>query len=150
MKNDRQVGGDHYTKLAIQPWEAMEAWMTPEAFQGFLVGNVIKYLARQKQATDLEKAQHYLNKLITAMSQPKKDPPHAHSTETLSHFRCENCQQWWSIGDCFTEAEITLMHCPRCGIQRVVALPNQPQAHHAERHESRNPVGTQHPRREMT
>ena len=63
----RQVGGTHYTSLLIQPWDAMEAWMSPEQFKGFLLGNAIKYLARcQKKGglQDLEKAAHYLDKLI--------------------------------------------------------------------------------------
>jgi hypothetical protein len=62
-----QVGGDHYRAAGIQPWHAMEAWMSPEAFAGFLRGNVIKYVARCDKKgglQDLEKAQHYLAKLI--------------------------------------------------------------------------------------
>ena len=61
-----QVGGDHYTRLSVQPWEAMQAWMTPEEFSGFLKGNAIKYLARDKRDSleDLKKARHYLDKLI--------------------------------------------------------------------------------------
>lgn len=65
--NDRQVGGDHYNNKAVQPWDAMEAWMTPSEFQGFLRGNAIKYLARcgdKGGLEDLRKAQHYLEKLI--------------------------------------------------------------------------------------
>lgn len=61
--NDKQVGGSHYKTLTIQPWDAMEAWLTPEEFRGFLKGNAIKYLARKKNADDLQKAQHYLEKL---------------------------------------------------------------------------------------
>jgi len=63
----RQVGGAHYTSKSVQPWEAMEAWMTEEQFKGFLKGNVIKYLARcddKGGKIDLEKARHYLDKLI--------------------------------------------------------------------------------------
>lgn len=63
----RQVGGDHYLTKAVQPWEAMEAWMSPEQFAGFLRGNSIKYLARcddKGGIDDLKKAQHYLEKLI--------------------------------------------------------------------------------------
>ena len=59
-----QVGGDHYVRLAVQPWDAMAAWMSPEAFRGFLRGNAIKYLAREKSPDDLRKARHYLDKLI--------------------------------------------------------------------------------------
>jgi len=65
--NDMQVGGDHYKQRAVQPWAAMEAWMTPGAFMGFLRGNAIKYLARCDQkggVEDLKKAQHYIAKLI--------------------------------------------------------------------------------------
>ena len=66
--NDRQVGGDHYTRLTIQPWDAMQAWMTPEEFRGFLKGNVIKYLARTKGPNDLQKAHHYMEKLLEVAS----------------------------------------------------------------------------------
>jgi hypothetical protein len=63
-----QVGGAHYTSKSVQPWEAMEAWMSEEQFKGFLKGNVIKYLARcddKGGRIDLEKAKHYLDKLLT-------------------------------------------------------------------------------------
>jgi hypothetical protein len=61
----KQVGGDHYSKLTIQPWAAMKAWMTPAQFKGYLLGNVIKYCARDKNGVeDLEKAKHYLEMLI--------------------------------------------------------------------------------------
>ena len=62
-----QVGGDHYKSQEIQPWHAMEAWMSPDQFKGFLRGNVIKYIARCDKkggAEDLKKARHYLDKLI--------------------------------------------------------------------------------------
>jgi hypothetical protein len=64
--SDTQVGGDHYRKLAVQPWDAMQAWMTPEEFRGFLRGCVIKYVARKKHegTEDFEKARHFLAKLI--------------------------------------------------------------------------------------
>ena len=61
------MGGDHYVSKTIQPWDAMEAWMSQEAFCGFLVGNCLKYLARYKDkggVDDLEKARHYLDRLI--------------------------------------------------------------------------------------
>lgn len=65
--DQQQVGGEHYRSKAVQPWAAMEAWMTPEQFRGFLRGNAIKYLARcddKGGLQDLEKAAHYLAKLI--------------------------------------------------------------------------------------
>ena len=65
--NSYQVGGDHYASKDVQPWDAMEAWMTKEAFAGYLHGNCIKYLARyldKNGVQDLKKCQHYLAKLI--------------------------------------------------------------------------------------
>jgi hypothetical protein len=65
--NDMQVGGEHYQSKTIQPWDAMEAWMTKEQFKGFLWGNVIKYVARWQDkggVEDLRKARHYMDKLI--------------------------------------------------------------------------------------
>jgi hypothetical protein len=65
--NSHQVGGDHYASKTVQPWEAMESWMSPEAFAGYLQGNCIKYLARYRDKNgtqDLKKCQHYLAKLI--------------------------------------------------------------------------------------
>jgi hypothetical protein len=62
-----QVGGNHYASKEVQPWDAMESWMTPEQFKGFLRGNVIKYVARcddKGGVQDLQKAAHYLQKLI--------------------------------------------------------------------------------------
>ncbi len=65
--DDLQVGGDHYKNMGVQPWKAMESWMTPEQFAGFLRGNAIKYLARcdaKGGIDDIKKAKHYIDKLI--------------------------------------------------------------------------------------
>ena len=65
--NSHQVGGDHYASKDVQPWAAMQAWMSHEAFAGYLHGNCIKYLARyldKNGVQDLKKCQHYLAKLI--------------------------------------------------------------------------------------
>ena len=67
MIRSEQIGGDHYTSKKIQPWDAMEAWMSTEAFAGYLAGNVVKYIARYRDKNgveDLKKARHYLDKLI--------------------------------------------------------------------------------------
>ena len=65
--DDLQVGGDHYKNMGVQPWKAMESWMTPEQFAGFLRGNAIKYLARcdaKGGLDDIKKARHYIDKLV--------------------------------------------------------------------------------------
>ena len=66
LASDKQVGGDHYRQKTIQPWTAMESWMTAEEFEGYLRGNVIKYIARYKDKNGIEdvyKARHYLERL---------------------------------------------------------------------------------------
>ena len=66
-----QVGGDHYKNMGVQPWKAMESWMTPEQFAGFLRGNAIKYLARcdvKGGLDDIKKARHYIDKLVEVRS----------------------------------------------------------------------------------
>jgi hypothetical protein len=60
--NDVQVGGDHYRKKAIQPWDYIISNNL-----GYLEGNVVKYVSRHADKAglqDLEKAKHYLDKLI--------------------------------------------------------------------------------------
>jgi hypothetical protein len=60
--NDVQVGGSHYKGKAIQPWDFI---VSNEL--GYLEGNIVKYVSRWKQKggiADLQKAQHYLAKLI--------------------------------------------------------------------------------------
>lgn len=57
-----QVGGDHYRKHKIQPWDIWEAYGL-NAFEGA----IIKYLLRYKDKNgveDLKKARHTLDKLI--------------------------------------------------------------------------------------
>ncbi|SMC27307.1 Protein of unknwon function [Andreprevotia lacus DSM 23236] len=60
--NQHQVGGEHYRHQAVQPWDYIHANGI-----GYLAGNVIKYISRYQQKNglqDLEKAAHYLQKLI--------------------------------------------------------------------------------------
>lgn len=60
--NEQQVGGDHYKKAAIQPWDYIVA-----NNMGFLDGSVVKYVTRFRSKDgikDLEKARHFIDKLI--------------------------------------------------------------------------------------
>ena len=69
--DDYQVAGSHYQSKKVQPWAAMEAWMSQEEFVGFLRGNCIKYLARSGSKDDelqeYKKAAHYLQKMIEVL-----------------------------------------------------------------------------------
>lgn len=62
----KQVGGDHYLKMGLQPWDVMESVLTPEEFVGFLKGCIIKYSMRaghKADSDDIGKALHYKQKL---------------------------------------------------------------------------------------
>ena len=61
VANTKQVGGDHYQD-GIQPWDYILSHDL-----GYLEGNIIKYVTRYKRKNgvqDLQKALHYLEKLI--------------------------------------------------------------------------------------
>lgn len=59
---------NHYTQGGIESIDYMKAKLSAEAFQGFLHGNVLKYISRSNYKNgveDLKKAQWYLNKLVS-------------------------------------------------------------------------------------
>jgi hypothetical protein len=65
--NEVQHGGTHYKVLPIQPWDYVVANGI-----GFLEGNAIKYLTRWRDkggVQDLQKARHYIDKLIEVETQ---------------------------------------------------------------------------------
>ena len=65
--NDVQIGGDHYRKGGIQPWDYIIANNI-----GYLEGTAIKYLTRWKYKNgveDLKKARHFIDKAIEAYYQ---------------------------------------------------------------------------------
>ena len=68
LKDDPVNCPSHYNKHNIECVQAIEASMSDEEFQGYLKGNVIKYLWRYKYkgnpVQDLGKAQYYLKKLL--------------------------------------------------------------------------------------
>ena len=58
---------NHYCQGGIECIKAIEASMTPEEFQGYCKGNVIKYVWRFREKNgleDLKKAQVYLSWMI--------------------------------------------------------------------------------------
>ena len=66
----------HYRVGKLEVIDILKDQLSREEFQGYLRGNVLKYLFRYKNKggyLDLEKAQWYLNKLTTFVKhiQPK-------------------------------------------------------------------------------
>ena len=67
----KQVGGDHYKSMTIQPSEFINKNNLP-----FAEGNAIKYLCRHKQKNqkeDLLKAKHYIDMAIDRDYPQKKE-----------------------------------------------------------------------------
>ena len=67
LANANQVGGEHYRNKAIQPWDYIVSNNL-----GYLEGCVVKYVSRYKEKggmQDLEKASHYLQKLMEVQSE---------------------------------------------------------------------------------
>jgi hypothetical protein len=61
------VNPDHYKQGDIECIEAIKASMYPAQFEGYLKGNIVKYVWRyemKKGLQDLLKAQWYMNRLI--------------------------------------------------------------------------------------
>ena len=65
--NDRQVAGDHYKNMRLQPWDVIDSLDHAQAI-GFYRGNALKYIMRAGDKgparEDYEKALHYLEKLL--------------------------------------------------------------------------------------
>ena len=71
MNRKYQVGGSHYTKMKLQPWDVMESCLTTEQYTGYHLATIMVYLMRYNSEgigkggmQDLRKAHHHLTKLI--------------------------------------------------------------------------------------
>jgi hypothetical protein len=68
MAKDMVNSPDHYTFGGIETIDYLKAKLSPEALDGYLAGNVLKYVSRynlKNGLQDLEKAQWYLNRLVS-------------------------------------------------------------------------------------
>lgn len=67
IEDRKQVGGDHYEKMGIDPWDVWDTWPLEQRI-GAYRSNSIKYLMRMgtkdNVLQELKKARHYINKLI--------------------------------------------------------------------------------------
>ena len=83
--NEKQIGGAHYSKNGEQHWDMMwrlyrEAWF---------VGNITKYVLRYRKKNgmqDLEKAKHYLEKLIELEVANEQDAEY----DSMSSYVCQD------------------------------------------------------------
>lgn len=73
--NKFQIGGTHYTEMNIQPWDVIDGWPL-QCSVGFYRGNILKYIIRAGEKgdaiEDLQKARHYIDKLIKVLAHAEK------------------------------------------------------------------------------
>ena len=69
--SDYQVGGSHYQKMRVQPWQVFDTWPIEQQI-GFHRGNAIKYLMRlgskDEQLQEAKKALQYCQKLVEVLN----------------------------------------------------------------------------------
>jgi hypothetical protein len=69
MDYTKQIGGNHYTGMALQPWQIIDA-----NDLDFYEGCVIKYILRKKEnrIEDLQKAIHVIEHMIELEREEKE------------------------------------------------------------------------------
>lgn len=72
----RQVGGDHYKKLAVQPWDVVDTWPIEQQI-GYYRGGALKYVMRMgskdESIQEVGKGLHYLEKLIECLKRQAEE-----------------------------------------------------------------------------
>jgi len=67
---ERQEGGQHYKKMAIEPWDVIDTWPLEQQIGAYRSG-ALKYTMRMgtkdENIQELKKAGHYIQKLIEVL-----------------------------------------------------------------------------------
>lgn len=67
LASNRQVAGNHYREMGIQPWDVVDTWPREQQI-GYYRGGALKYLMRMgskdENAQEIAKGQHYMEKLL--------------------------------------------------------------------------------------
>jgi hypothetical protein len=71
----RMIGGDHYLKMGVQPWDVVDTWPLEQRV-GYYRGGALKYIMRMGQkdqnAQEIAKGKHYLEKLLEVLNEGEK------------------------------------------------------------------------------
>lgn len=69
---DRQVGGDHYKNMGVEPWDVVDSWPREQRI-GYYRGGALKYIMRMGSkdvsAQEVAKGQHYIQKLLEVLNE---------------------------------------------------------------------------------
>ena len=69
---DRQVGGDHYKEMGVQPWDVVDTWPRDQRI-GYYRGGALKYImwmgSKDESPLEVAKGQHYIQKLLEVLNE---------------------------------------------------------------------------------
>lgn len=72
--SQRQVGGDHYKAMDIEPWDVVDTWPLEQRIGAYRHG-ALKYLMRMgskdESPQEIGKGQHYMQKLLEVLNENK-------------------------------------------------------------------------------
>lgn len=70
--NAKQIGGDHYKNMGVEPWDVVDTWPIEQRIGAYRHG-ALKYLMRMgskdEQLQEIKKAGHYIEKLIEVLGE---------------------------------------------------------------------------------
>ena len=70
--NAKQVGGDHYKKMGVEPWDVIDTWPLEQKIGAYRAG-ALKYLMRMgskdEEVQEIGKGIHYLEKLTEVLKE---------------------------------------------------------------------------------
>jgi hypothetical protein len=137
--NERQVGGEHYKTEGEQHWDRMYRMFGP----GYFVGCITKYVERYQRKNgyeDLQKAQHFLEKLIELEGmKPKAVPePAPMSFEQMSSLlddltiksSVQISNQRWKLRAGFSLNGLSRFECTVCGAYEYAPTEEEASAAH--------------------
>ena len=72
--NEKQVGGDHYKNMGVEPWDVVDTWPIEQRI-GYYRGGALKYImrmgAKDEAAQEIGKGVHYLEKLLEVLKEQR-------------------------------------------------------------------------------
>ena len=94
--DDKQISGNHYKEMSIQPWTYVHANNL-----GYFEGSAIKYITRWRSkggVSDIQKAIHFLEKLIELESASKSSAPSHNPVVMGAISGASGCAQGLAVG----------------------------------------------------
>jgi len=74
--NEKQVGGDHYKNMGVEPWDVVDTWPLYQRI-GYYRGGALKYIMRMggkdEEAQEIGKGIHYLEKLLEVLKEQRNE-----------------------------------------------------------------------------